>query len=206
LGVCLLRFGWQWKKATGLASFPASFPAMSELICGSGKQRDRERGDDADLSSSSSSSAAAAAASGGGRSGLGASGRIWAGRQCDADGQTFCRGFVRPSAGDVIGATKDSGERSFSRRRPPLDWEASGHALRLDAVPGGPQMALGECSRGKQQWLFNHSAVVLPSLSGGDPAWITPLRSTARGVSLDLAPAARKPTLAAWRLARLLLD
>jgi hypothetical protein len=146
---------------------------MTELIFGSGKHRDRDQGvdleGDRDLSQTTR--------------GLGASGRIWAGRQCDAaNGQMFDRGFVRPSAGDVIGATRDSGERSHARRRAPQDWD-SGLGNRLDAVPGGPQMALGECSRGKQQWLFNHSAVVLPGLSGGNPAWISPLKSTARAVS-----------------------
>lgn len=150
--------------------------AMSELIFGSGKHHDRDHGDQGRPDDERDGSQNAR--------GLGSSGRIWAGRQCDAGNkQTFCRGFVRPSAGDVIGATSDSGERSHTSRRAPQNWESSGHARRLDAVPGGPQMALGECSRGKQQWLFNHSAVVLPSLSGGDPAWISPLKSTARAVS-----------------------
>lgn len=148
---------------------PASEPrAMTELIFGSGKHRDRDHGqDDLDFSRATHGTA-----------------RIWAGRQCDVGNkQMLDRGFVARRHGDVIGATRDSGERSHTRRRAERDWESSGHARRLDAVPGGPQMALGECSRGKQQWLFNHSAVVLPSLSGSNPAWISPLKSTARGVS-----------------------
>ena len=148
---------------------------MTELIFGSGKHRDRDHGeDDRDFSRTTHGTARA----------LLDSGRIWAGRQCDAGNkQMLDRGFVARRHGDVIGATRDSGERSHTRRRPAQDWESSGHARRLDAVPGGPQMALGECSRGKQQWLFNHSAVVLPSLSGSNPEWISPLKSTARGVS-----------------------
>ena len=152
---------------------------MTELIFGTGKNRDRDRGEDIDSVRDWSRTTR----------GLGASGRIWAGRQCDAaSGQMFDRGFVRPSAGDVIGATRDSGERSYAPRRAPQDWD-SGLGNRLDAVPGGPQMAIGECSRDKQQWLFKHSAVVLPSLSGGNPAWTSPMKSTARAVSRLRIPA-----------------
>lgn len=157
---------------------------MSELVFGSGKHHDRDRGVDGGADRDVKQTAVR---------GLGASGRIWAGRQCD-NGQTFCRGFVRRSAGDVIGATMDSGKRSHTRRRLQQDWESSGHSRRLDAIPGGPQPALGECSRGKQQWLFDHNAVILPSLSGGDPAWTSPLKSTARAVSRARIPR-RLPSL-----------
>ena len=154
---------------------------MSELICGAGKTRDRGE-----------AHAEEAESDGPRPQGLGASGRVWAGRQFDvATGITYDRGYARVGS-DVLEATCDSGERSHTVRRAAADWGET--ALRLDAVPGGPKMHTGECSERKQQYLHTHSAVVLPSLSGGGQFGFSPLRSTARAMAATrLSPTRLSP-------------
>ena len=138
---------------------------MAELICGPGKRGDRDQRRSASVDPHHAPSA-------------------WAGRQVDAaTGLMYDRGFVDERMGDVIGATCDSGERSHSVGARPIEGWDAGLSLRLDAMPGGPQPALGNCSVGKQAWLYQHSAVVLPNINGDrkPAAWLAPMRSTARG-------------------------